>query len=151
MTTTSAVDPISLSFARSFSYLAREGDNSKAYAQAIYDPRHRVLALCLNDDAWKSLSVVANVSPPPFAIMHADLASVATKHGIHLGSTVAQVESIYGRTRIVQLAAGESELSYLREIPLPRVNGFRVSPEAVETWFRIADGRVTSMSIGSGF
>jgi hypothetical protein len=142
---------VRLSFSASSYYLSREGDKSKAYAQALYDPRHRVLAFCVQEDAWTSLSVVANAAAPPFAVAHADLAGVTTKYGIHIGSTVAQVEAVYGRTRLVQATGGEPVLSYVREIPVASKSGFRESPEGVETWFGIVSGRVASLSVGAGY
>ncbi len=151
MTTTSAVDPIRLAFATSSYYYSREGDVGKGYAQALYDPRHRVLAICLQDDAWTALSLVANVSPPPFAVVRADLAGVATKHRIHLGSSVADVEAVYGRAALVRVPGRAPQLSYGRDIPLPKVDGYQETPEGVETWFAIANGRVVSISLGTGF
>jgi hypothetical protein len=151
MTTTSAVDSVALAFSRSSSYLSREGDNSKAFAQALYDPRHRVLALCLHEDAWASFSLVADVPPPPFAVVHADLADIATTRGIHLGAPITQVEAVYGRSRLVQVRGRSPQLSYSRVLPMPAPSGLRFSPEGVETWFAIANGHVESISIGTGF
>jgi hypothetical protein len=150
MTTTSAHDPVRQAFSTSAYYLSPEGDNSKAYAQVLYDPRHRVLALCRHVDSWEAFSLVSNVPAPPFAVADADLAGVATRHGIHLGSSIADVEAVYGRSRLVRVDA-RTELSYRREIPVPGPSGVPYSPEGAETWFAIVNGHVASISLGTGF
>jgi hypothetical protein len=150
-TTTSVVDAVRLTFATSLYYRSRERANDKGYTQALYDPQHRLLAFCWHPDAWEEFALVADVPPPPFPVVHADLARVVTKHGIHLGSSVAQVEAVYGRSRLVRIKGRPPELSYLREIPMPDPNGLYSSPEGVETWFAIVNGRVASMSLGIGF
>jgi hypothetical protein len=151
MTTTKVGDRVRLSFSTSLYYLSLQGDDSKSYAQALYDPFHRILAVCVQKDAWTALSVVADVPPPPFNIVHANLARVTTAHGIHLGSTIADVEAVYGRAPLLLVTDGEPKLSYVREIYEPSSDGFRNSPEGVETSFWMVNGRVASILIGTGF
>ncbi len=150
-TTTRTVDSVVLGFSRSPQYLSRKGDKSKAFAAVLYDARHRVLALCFDDDAWSSFSLVANVPPPPFAVAEADLAGAVTQRGIHLGSPVGQVEAVYGRSHLVHVRGRPPQLSYLREIPMPAPSGLRYSPESAEAWFTIVDGHVASISLATGF
>jgi len=148
--TTSARDPIPLDFSRSKNFVGHVGGGGGV--RILYDPRHRIIAICGVEDTLEDLVVVPNTAPPGFAVAHADLSRVATAHGLHLGSTVADVRRVYGRAPLVSFGHGHRGLAYQRFVPMPSPSaGPTSTPFGIYTSFEVRNDHVVGITRSTGF
>jgi hypothetical protein len=145
-TSTAIEDPMgAIDFSVSKNFLGHIGGGGGA--KVLYDPVHRILAVCSNFDSGQALYVVPNVPTPPFTVAHADLSSFATEHGLRLGSSATAVEHVYGRAPLVALGRGDMAFAYKRFIP----TGAGFSPFGVYTYFVIKQDKVSAITRITGF
>lgn len=64
----------------------------------LYDAAHGIAFFTQGCCAWHSTVLAAGIAKPPVQVVRRTLLNVHTVHGIALGQTIAQVESIYGTT-----------------------------------------------------
>jgi len=147
---TRAGDPIRLDFSRSKNFVGHVGGGGGV--RILYDRPHRILAMCSVADSAESLIVVANVPPPTFAVAGADLSSVETTRGLHLGSSIDDVRRVYGPAPLVVFRPGHAGLGYARFTPVPGPKTPpTMSPFGIWTWFEIRGGRVVAIERSTGF
>jgi len=145
-TRTRARDRMSFDFSVGKNFVGHVGGGGGA--RVVYDPRHRIVALCQVYDTAQGFYVFANAPVPPFAVATADLDGFATEHGIRIGSTIADVKGVYGPAEFVNLGGSRIGLSYVRvDPPAP---GWQ-SSYSTSTWFEIAHGKVVAIARITGF
>ncbi len=88
---------------------------------AIYDSAHSTVFYAEGCCAWHSTVLASNIAAPPIPIVDKDLSALRTVHGIRLGQTRTQVETIYGKT-FIQHASWNKDievLSYVHPLKYP--------------------------------
>jgi hypothetical protein len=141
--TTTVRDPLPLDFSPSKNFVGHGGG-----VRIVYDPRHRIIALCGVGTKFEDLSVVSDTSPPRFAVAQADLSRVATAHGLHLGSTAADVRRVYGQAPLVSFGHGHRGLAYQRFVSSA---GRTAAPLGIYTSFELRNDRVVQITRSTGF
>ena len=112
------------------------GAGNGEYAE--FDPKRHVLARCEHFDTAQSIEIVPAASVPSF-IPRGSL-TFEPARALRIGSTLADVERIYGRVRPRHTAQGDV-YAYERKIPLPQSS----LPYVVNTSFVVRNGRVVSI------
>jgi len=85
---------------------------------AVYDPIHRIAYYDEGCCSWHHVVVATNVSPPPKRIAMRSLIGLKIRGGIKLGDPPAEIESIYGPSRLhsVKNDSTSQTLSYVRAL-----------------------------------
>lgn len=140
---TTVHDPVRYPSARAGWFQGHIGGGGNGELLA-FDPAMHVLARCSHGDTVESIEVSRTRRAPPAYVPRASFA-FSTQRGLRVGSTVADIERVYGQTRPLHTVQGLA-YAYERDIPLPGSN----LPYVVRTVFFVHAGRVVAVIRSAG-
>ncbi len=105
----------------------------------VFDPATRILARCLHGDTVESIDVARVRRAPPAYVPRTSLL-FTTRRGLRVGSTIADIERVYGKTIPLHTVQG-LVYAYERDIPLPGSN----LPYVVRSVFFVRRGHVIAL------
>lgn len=102
---TSSSDDFSIDFGHASKFVTKDGIASGT-TFAYYDPERETLVLHwidrqVNYSPQSTVAVISQIRPPRFAIARINSAAIATLHGIKIGSTLSDVQRVYGKAFVL--------------------------------------------------